>query len=135
MEEHGGEIACVILEPVMGNMGVVLPQEAFLKGLQDLCRAKGILLICDEVITGFRVTYGGAQHLYGLTPDLTCLGKIIGGGFPIGAFGGRREIMERLAPLGGHLPGRDALREPHRGKGRSLRAQMLETEPALRPSP
>ncbi|MDD3845122.1 MAG: glutamate-1-semialdehyde 2,1-aminomutase [Syntrophorhabdaceae bacterium] len=94
------DIACVIVEPIMGNMGVILPEEGFLKGLEALCRRKGILLIFDEVITGFRVTFGGAQHIYDIDPDITCLGKIIGGGFPIGAFGGKRHIMERLAPLG-----------------------------------
>jgi glutamate-1-semialdehyde 2,1-aminomutase len=94
------DIACLIIEPVMGNMGVVLPNKDFLHDIQDLCRKENILLIFDEVITGFRVAYSGAQGLYGIKPDLTCLGKIIGGGFPIGAFGGRREIMERIAPLG-----------------------------------
>lgn len=94
------DIACVIVEPIMGNMGVILPEEGFLKGLETLCRERGILLIFDEVITGFRVDFGGAQHIYGVDPDITCLGKIIGGGFPIGAFGGKRHIMDRLAPLG-----------------------------------
>ena len=94
------DIACVIVEPIMGNMGVILPGEGFLKGLETLCRERGVLLIFDEVITGFRVAFGGAQHIYGIDPDITCLGKIIGGGFPIGAFGGKRDIMERLAPLG-----------------------------------
>lgn len=94
------DIACVIIEPVMGNMGVVLPRKGFLEDIQELCRKEGILLIFDEVITGFRIAYGGAQGFYGIRPDLTCLGKIIGGGFPIGAFGGKREIMERIAPLG-----------------------------------
>lgn len=94
------DIACVIVEPVMGNMGVILPEENFLKSLETLCKTRGILLIFDEVISGFRVMYGGAQHVYGIDPDLTCLGKIIGGGFPIGAFGGKRNIMEQLAPLG-----------------------------------
>jgi glutamate-1-semialdehyde 2,1-aminomutase len=100
VRERAGDIACVILEPIMGNMGLIPPREGFLRSMEEVCRENGILLICDEVITGFRVTYGGAQHLYGIKPDLTCLGKIIGGGFPIGAFGGRKEIMERLAPLG-----------------------------------
>ncbi len=94
------DIACVIVEPIMGNMGVILPREGFLKGLEELCKGAGVLLIFDEVITGFRVTYGGAQHLYGIDPDLTCLGKIIGGGFPIGAFGGKAVIMDHVAPLG-----------------------------------
>jgi glutamate-1-semialdehyde 2,1-aminomutase len=100
VQEHQ-DIACLILEPIMGNMGVILPDNNFLKEVEDLCRTSGILLICDEVITGFRVTYGGAQHLYGIDPDITCLGKIIGGGFAIGAFGGKRRIMETLAPIGG----------------------------------
>jgi glutamate-1-semialdehyde 2,1-aminomutase len=94
------DIACIIVEPIMGNMGVILPEEGFLKGLREACTKTGALLIFDEVITGFRVAFGGAQHLYEVSPDLTCLGKIIGGGFPIGAFGGRGEIMDALAPLG-----------------------------------
>jgi glutamate-1-semialdehyde 2,1-aminomutase len=94
------DIACVILEPIMGNMGVILPEEGFLQAVREICSAKGILLIFDEVITGFRVAFGGAQFLYNIRPDLTCLGKIIGGGFPIGAFGGRKEIMEKVSPLG-----------------------------------
>jgi glutamate-1-semialdehyde 2,1-aminomutase len=94
------DIACVIIEPIMGNMGVILPEKGFLEGVQELCNKAGILLIFDEVITGFRVTYGGAQHLYNIDPDLTCLGKIIGGGFPIGAFGGKASIMDHIAPLG-----------------------------------
>jgi glutamate-1-semialdehyde 2,1-aminomutase len=94
------QVAAVIVEPVAGNMGVVPPQPGFLAGLRDLTRQHGALLIFDEVITGFRVTYGGAQQLYAVTPDLTCLGKIIGGGLPVGAYGGRRDIMERVAPLG-----------------------------------
>jgi glutamate-1-semialdehyde 2,1-aminomutase len=95
-----GEIAAVIVEPVAGNMGVVPPRDGFLQGLRELTRAHGALLIFDEVITGFRVAYGGAQALYGVTPDLTCLGKIIGGGLPVGAYGGRGEVMELVAPLG-----------------------------------
>jgi glutamate-1-semialdehyde 2,1-aminomutase len=95
------DIACLIMEPIMGNMGVILPQKGFLEDVRELCDEHGILLIFDEVITGFRIAYGGAQELYGIRPDLTCLGKIIGGGFPIGAFGGKVEIMENLAPLGG----------------------------------
>jgi glutamate-1-semialdehyde 2,1-aminomutase len=95
------DIACIILEPVMGNMGLILPEKGFLEDVQDICRQEGILLIFDEVITGFRVTYGGVQHIYGIDPDITCLGKIIGGGFPIGVFGGKKEIMEMIAPLGG----------------------------------
>jgi glutamate-1-semialdehyde 2,1-aminomutase len=93
-------IAAVVLEPIPGNMGVVLPAPEFLQGLRELTSQHGALLVFDEVITGFRVLYGGAQHLYGVTPDLTILGKIIGGGLPVGAFGGRRDIMEQIAPLG-----------------------------------
>ena len=94
------DIACIIIEPIMGNMGVVLPDKSFLEHLRDICSSRKILLIFDEVITGFRVTFGGVQSLHGIKPDLTCLGKIIGGGFPIGAVGGRKDIMEQLAPLG-----------------------------------
>ncbi len=100
MAEHRGEVACVIVEPVAGNMGVVLPEDGFLQGLREICDQEDVLLIFDEVITGFRVGWSGAQGLYGVMPDLTCLGKIIGGGLPVGAFGGRREIMELLAPSG-----------------------------------
>ncbi|MFI4891346.1 MAG: glutamate-1-semialdehyde 2,1-aminomutase [Steroidobacterales bacterium] len=96
----GGEIACVIVEPVAGNMNCVLPAPGFLETLREECDRSGALLIFDEVMTGFRVALGGAQALFGIRPDLTTLGKIIGGGLPVGAFGGRREIMERLAPLG-----------------------------------
>ena len=99
-EAHPGGVAGVILEPVAGNMGVVPPAEDFLAGLRRLTRSGGALLIFDEVITGFRVAYGGAQTLYDVTPDLTCLGKIIGGGLPMGAYGGRREVMEVVAPIG-----------------------------------
>ena len=94
------EIAAVITEPVMGNAGLILPQEGFLKGLRELTETENTLLIFDEVITGFRLALGGAQQVYGIRPDLTCLGKIIGGGFPVGAFGGARRIMEHLAPEG-----------------------------------
>ena len=100
-EARGREIAAVVVEPVAGNMGVVLPAPGFLEGLRRLTAEHGALLIFDEVITGFRVAYGGAQALYGVTPDLTCLGKIIGGGLPVGAYGGRRDVLERVAPLGG----------------------------------
>ena len=101
MTARGQEVAAVIVEPVAGNMGVVPPAPGFLQGLRSLCDTYGALLIFDEVITGFRVAYGGAQALYGVRPDLTCLGKIIGGGLPVGAYGGARAIMERVAPLGG----------------------------------
>jgi glutamate-1-semialdehyde 2,1-aminomutase len=125
---EGEQIAAIIVEPVAGNMGVVPPQPGFLEGLRDVCDEYGAVLIFDEVITGFRVALGGAQERFGVTPDLTTLGKIIGGGFPVGAFGGKREIMEALAPVGpvyqaGTLSGNpvamvaglaliDALREP-----------------------
>jgi glutamate-1-semialdehyde 2,1-aminomutase len=94
------DIAAVILEPVVGNMGLVLPEPGFLEGLRALTTARGALLVFDEVMTGFRVHPGGAQALYGITPDLTTLGKVIGGGLPVGAYGGRREIMELVAPAG-----------------------------------
>jgi glutamate-1-semialdehyde 2,1-aminomutase len=96
----GGQIACVIVEPVAGNMNCILPREGFLAGLRRLCDRYEALLIFDEVITGFRVALGGAQQRFGIRPDLTTLGKIIGGGLPVGAFGGRRDIMEKIAPLG-----------------------------------
>nr|WP_162147979.1 glutamate-1-semialdehyde 2,1-aminomutase [Oleidesulfovibrio alaskensis] len=99
-ENHGADIAAVIVEPMAGNMGLVRPAAGFLQGLRDLCDRYGALLIFDEVITGFRLSYGGAQQYFGITPDLTTLGKIIGGGMPVGAYGGRREIMERIAPCG-----------------------------------
>jgi glutamate-1-semialdehyde 2,1-aminomutase len=100
METVGKGVACIIVEPVAGNMGVVLPRPGFLEGLRELTRKHGSLLVFDEVITGFRVSYGGAQGFYGVRPDLTCLGKIIGGGLPVGAYGGSRAIMEQVAPLG-----------------------------------
>jgi glutamate-1-semialdehyde 2,1-aminomutase len=96
----GRETACVIVEPVAGNMGCVPPLPGFLETLRELCTRHGALLVFDEVMTGFRVAAGGAQALYGVKPDLTTLGKIVGGGMPVGAFGGRRDIMEKLAPLG-----------------------------------
>ncbi|MBC7341847.1 MAG: glutamate-1-semialdehyde 2,1-aminomutase [Clostridia bacterium] len=98
--ERGHQIAAVIVEPVAGNMGCIPPQPGFLPGLRDLTRSYGSLLIFDEVMTGFRVAYGGAQELYQVQPDLTCLGKVIGGGLPVAAYGGRREIMEMVAPAG-----------------------------------
>src|SRR5438876_8847904 len=98
--EHGDDLACVVVEPVAGNMGVVPPAPGFLQGLRGLTERHGSLLLFDEVITGFRVAYGGAQALTGVRPDLTTLGKIIGGGFPLAAYGGRRDIMEKIAPEG-----------------------------------
>ena len=99
--DNKGEVACVIIEPIAGNMGTVPPRAGFLEGLRQLCSAEGILLIFDEVMSGFRVAYGGAQELFGVTPDMTTLGKIIGGGLPVGAFGGKKEIMALLSPSGG----------------------------------
>ncbi len=96
----GDEIACVIIEPVVGNMNLIVPHMEFLKTLRTLCTKHGAVLIFDEVMTGFRVALGGAQALYGITPDMTTLGKVIGGGLPVGAFGGRKDIMQVLAPLG-----------------------------------
>jgi glutamate-1-semialdehyde 2,1-aminomutase len=94
------DIAAIIIEPIMGNAGLILPQDGYLEGVREACTASGVLLIFDEVMTGFRVARGGAQELYKIKPDLTCLGKIIGGGLPVGAYGGRRDIMEMVAPLG-----------------------------------
>lgn len=99
-EQFGDDIAGIIVEPVAGNMGVVLPQPGFLEGLRDITTQYGALLIFDEVMTGFRVGYNCAQGYFGITPDLTCLGKVIGGGLPVGAYGGRAEIMEQIAPSG-----------------------------------
>ncbi len=99
-EQNPDSIACIIVEPVAGNMNCIPPSEAFLPGLRQLCDQYNALLIIDEVMTGFRVALGGAQDYYDVTPDLTCLGKIIGGGMPVGAFGGRRDVMEALAPTG-----------------------------------
>jgi glutamate-1-semialdehyde 2,1-aminomutase len=98
--DHGHDIAAVIVEPVAGNMGLVLPKPGFLEGLRELTRAYGALLIFDEVISGFRVAFGGAQQAFGIDPDLTCLGKIIGGGLPVGAYGGKRKFMSHVAPSG-----------------------------------
>jgi len=96
----GDQIAAIVVEPVAGNMGVIPPADGFLEGLRRIATEQGIVLIFDEVITGFRVAYGGAQERYGVEPDMTTLGKIVGGGLPVGAYGGRRDIMERVAPLG-----------------------------------
>ena len=101
VNQYPEQIACIIVEPIAGNMGVILPEKGFLEGLRKICDEKGILFLFDEVITGFRVAYGGAQELYGIKADLTCLGKIIGGGLPVGAYGGKEKIMESVAPLGG----------------------------------
>jgi glutamate-1-semialdehyde 2,1-aminomutase len=100
MQAQGKDVAAIILEPVAGNMGVVPPKPGFLEGLRHWCNETGAVLIFDEVMTGFRLALGGAQELYGVQPDLTCLGKVIGGGLPVGAYGGRRDIMSQVAPLG-----------------------------------
>lgn len=100
LKAHKGEVACLIVEPVIGNMGCIPPLDGFLKGLRTLCDHHKVVLIFDEVMTGFRVGFGGAQGLYGIKPDLTCFGKIIGGGLPVGAYGGKGEIMECVSPLG-----------------------------------
>ncbi|MFA6442369.1 MAG: glutamate-1-semialdehyde 2,1-aminomutase, partial [Sterolibacterium sp.] len=98
--KHAEKIACVIVEPVAGNMNLIAPKPEFLKALRELCTRHGAVLIFDEVMTGFRVGLNSAQGLYGITPDLSTFGKVIGGGMPLGAFGGRRDIMEKIAPLG-----------------------------------
>jgi len=100
VKANSGQIAALILEPVAGNMGLTLPQTGYLQGLREICTREGIVLIFDEVMTGFRLAKGGAQELFGVTPDLTTLGKIIGGGMPVGAYGGKREIMEFISPAG-----------------------------------
>ncbi len=100
MATYGDRVACIIVEPIAGNMGCIPPQTGYLETLQDLCQHHGAVLIFDEVMTGFRVARGGAQELYGITPDLTTLGKIVGGGLPVGAFGGRADIMDYIAPAG-----------------------------------
>ncbi len=100
VDANKGQVAAIILEPVAGNMGLVLPQDGFLQGLRDLCDKEGIILIFDEVMTGFRLSLGGAQELYGVTPDMCTLGKIIGGGMPVGAYGGKKELMDMVAPAG-----------------------------------
>ncbi len=118
LDANRGTVAAIIVEPIAGNMGVVPPQPGFLQGLRDACDEHGVVLIFDEVISGFRVALGGAQELYGVTPDLTTLGKIIGGGFPVGAFGGKAEIMSSLAPVGPRLPGGHAVGQPGGDGGR-----------------
>jgi len=100
MQKQGDQIACIIIEPIAGNMGLVLPKDGFLEGLRKICDHHGSLLIFDEVMTGYRVAYGGAQTLYQVDPDLTCLGKVIGGGMPVGAYGGRKDLMKQIAPSG-----------------------------------
>lgn len=143
LAQYDGQVAAIILEPIMGNMGLILPEEGFLSELRRLTEERDIILIFDEVISGFRASQGGAQGFYGIRPDLTCLGKIIGGGLPVGAFGGRREIMERLSPLGsvyqaGTLSGNPLalaagiamlkeLKNPEVYQALEAKGQMLET--------
>jgi glutamate-1-semialdehyde 2,1-aminomutase len=100
MADKGDKVACIVVEPVAGNMGLVAPENGFLKTLRELTETHGTVLIFDEVMTGFRVAYGGAQSLYGITPDLSCFGKVIGGGLPVAAYGGKKEIMSQIAPQG-----------------------------------
>ncbi len=100
MDELGDQVACIITEPVAGNMNCIPSVDGFLEGMRELCTRHGAVLIFDEVMTGFRFGTGGVQGFVGVTPDLTCLGKVIGGGMPVGAFGGRRDIMEHISPLG-----------------------------------
>ena len=145
MTEYGKDIACIIVEPVAGNMGCVLPENGYLDTLRTLTEKHGALLIFDEVMCGFRASLGGAQAAYGITPDLTCLGKIIGGGLPCAAYGGRRDIMEQIAPAGpvyqaGTLSGNPLamtagietlkiiLKEPEPGEADASRALTLKTK-------
>ena len=131
-----GQIACIIVEPVVGNMGCVLPQPGYLEVLREITRREGALLIFDEVMTGFRVAFGGAQELYKITPDLTTLGKIIGGGLPVGAYGGAAEIMNLVAPLGpvyqaGTLSGNPLAMAAGMAMLRTLRSHRRELYPRL----
>ena len=128
--ELDDDVACVIVEPVAANMGLVAPAPGFLEGLRAACDAAGALLVFDEVITGFRLGRGGAQERYGVRPDLTCFGKVIGGGLPIGAFGGRADVMAYAGAARARVPGRHPVGEPagHRRRARRPR-------PARRPTP
>ena len=128
---YGDRLAAVILEPVAGNMGCVPPRPGFLESLRELCTANGTVLIFDEVMTGFRVALGGAQALYGVTPDMTTLGKVIGGGLPIGAFGGRREIMEHVAPLGAVYQGGTLSGNPLAVAGGLAMLRALRSNPGI----
>ena len=128
---HGPELACVIVEPVAGNMGCVPPVRGFLEELRELCDRHGALLIFDEVMTGFRVAWGGAQALYEIRPDLTCLGKVVGGGLPAAAYGGRRELMQRDRAVRARVPGRDALGQSARGGGRPRDAAPGSSAPGV----
>ena len=129
--KYGDRIAAVILEPVAGNMGCVPPRPGFLQALRHLCTANGTVLIFDEVMTGFRVALGGAQSLYGVSPDMTTLGKVIGGGLPIGAFGGRREIMQHVAPLGAVYQGGTLSGNPLAVTGGLAMLRTLRDDPGI----
>merc|ERR1711988_1649798 len=100
LKQYPEDVACVVLEPVVGNSGFIKPTQEFLQGLRDLTTKYGALLVFDEVMTGFRISYGGAQQHFGITPDITTMGKVIGGGLPVGAYGGKKEIMQMVAPAG-----------------------------------
>ena len=137
---HGDRIAAVIVEPVVGNMGCVPPAPGYLQALREITARHGALLIFDEVMTGFRVAFGGAQQRYGVRPDLTTLGKVIGGGLPVGAYGGRKDIMSQVAPCRPGLPGRNALRQPAgggRGPGHAAPSESASgnLRPAWKPAP
>ncbi len=127
---RGSEIAAVIVEPVVGNMGVVPPAPGFLEAIVSECAKAGAVSVFDEVMTGCRVARGGMQERVGLRPDLTCLGKIVGGGMPLAAYGGKRAIMEKVAPLGPRVPGRHPRREPRRGERRASRSSSSCTTPS-----
>ena len=131
LDSNRAEVAAIILEPVAGNMGTVLPEKSFLQKLRKLSREHGALLIFDEVITGFRLSYGGAQEILKLKPDITCLGKIIGGGLPVGAYGGRREIMKWVAPEGPVYQAGTLSGQPSRGSGWNCYIESAEEKGEL----
>ncbi len=130
--QYGEGLACIVVEPVAGNMGVVPPEPGFLEGLRQLCEASGALLVFDEVITGFRVARGGAQERFGVRPDLTILGKIVGGGLPLAAFGGRADVMHAARPLGTRVPGGHPVRQSAGDRGRLVRPPPPARPVALR---
>ncbi|MHC4142753.1 MAG: aminotransferase class III-fold pyridoxal phosphate-dependent enzyme [Planctomycetota bacterium] len=156
MDESGGDVAAILVEPVAGNMGFIPPTDGFLEGLREICDRTGSLLVFDEVMTGFRVAWGGYQVRTGLRPDLTILGKVIGGGMPVAAYGGRRDLMEQVSPLGPtyqagtlsgnrparpdgagqpagpDVPGRDAQRQPPGHGQRHGHAEALPAAGLLR---
>ncbi len=130
-DENKGEIAALIIEPIAANMGVVLPDADFLKKIREICDVNQTVLIADEVITGFRMGIDGAQGLLGLKPDLSTFGKIIGGGMPVGAYGGKREIMEMVAPLGPVYPGRHRSGNPVRHGRQESRSDSAKNHPEI----